>query len=183
MDNVWNKSDFRFERKRPWKLPKLMLRNIKYSIQRVTKGYCDKDLWNIDCWFMNLMPDMLQQFKDTKHGNPDGLDVEWDNILERMIFLLREMNEETCRRKNPYQAEHENVMDEFEEKYGIFGEKLEADKKAELRRVLHFPHELQEYKDVEEKYYAEERALVQYRVACKNQALELFSKWFYDLWD
>lgn len=54
MDNIWNKSDFQHERKRPWKLLRLVLRNIKYSYQRVTKGYCDKDLWSIDYWFMNL---------------------------------------------------------------------------------------------------------------------------------
>ena len=50
-------------------------------------------------------------------------------------------------------------------------------------RVLHFPSEIPEYKDIEEKYYEEEKALSQYREDCKNEALELFSKWFYSLWD
>lgn len=77
MDNVWDKADFWYERKRPWKIPGLVLRNIKYSFQRATKGYCDKDLWDIDNWFMNLMPDMLQQFKDTKHGSPNCLGTEY----------------------------------------------------------------------------------------------------------
>ena len=77
MDNVWNKTDFWHERRSPWKIPGLVLRNIKYSFQRITKGYCDKDLWNIDYWFMNLMPDMLQQFKDTKHGSPSCLEKEY----------------------------------------------------------------------------------------------------------
>ena len=110
----------------------LVLRNIKYSFQRITRGYCDKDLWNIDYWFMNLMPDMLQQFKDTKHGSPSCLGTEyvdehgiscndechseWDRILDNMIFLFREMNEETCQKKNPYQKEHDNILQEFEEK-------------------------------------------------------------------
>ena len=199
MDNVWNKTDFWYERKRPWKIPGLVLRNIKYSFQRVTKGYCDKDIWNIDYWFMNLMPDMLQQFKDTKHGSPsclgteyvdehgifciDECHAEWDKILDEMIFLFREMNEETCQKKNLYQKEHEDVLQEFEAKYGIFGEKLEEGKKNKLGRVLHFPSEIPEYKDIEEKYYAEEKALKQYREDCKNEALELFSKWFYSLWD
>lgn len=73
---------------------------------------------NIDYWFMNLMPDMLQQFKDMKHGSPgslgteytdengilrnDGSEEEWDKILEHMIFLFREMNKETCKKENPY---------------------------------------------------------------------------------
>ena len=176
-----------------------MLRNIKYSFQRVTKGYCDKDLWNIDYWFMNLMPDMLQQFKDTKHGSPSCLGTEyvdehgiscndechseWDRILDNMIFWFREMNEETCQKKNTYQKEHDNILQEFEEKYGLFGEKLEEGKMNKFGRVLHFPSEIPEYKDIEKKYYAEEKALRQYREDCKNEALELFSKWFYSLWD
>lgn len=200
MDNVWNKTDFWYERKRPWKMLGLVLRNIKYSFQRVTKGYCDKDLWNIDYWFMNLMPDMLQQFKETKHGFPSCLETteyvgeqeiscnneyhaEWDRILDNMIFLFREMNEETCQRKNSYQKEHDNILQVFEEKYGLFGEKLEEGKMNKIGRALHFPSEIPEYKDIEEKYYTEEKALIQYREDCKNEALELFSKWFYSLWD
>lgn len=52
-----------------------------------------------------------------------------------------------------------------------------------IGRVLHFSSDLPEYKEIEDKYYAEEKILSQYREECKNQALELFSKWFYYLWD
>lgn len=199
MDNVWDKSDFLDERKQPWKIPGVILRNLKYSWQRVTKGYCDRDLWSIDYWFMNLMPDMLQQFKDTKHGSPsilgteyvndqgilcnDTCHEEWDKILDQMIFLFKEMNEDTCQKTNPYLIEYENVLKEFEEKYGTFGEKLETSKTGKFGRVLHFPGEMPEYKDIEENYHAEENALNQYREECKNQAFELFSKWFHYLWD
>ena len=100
-----------------------------------------------------------------------------------MIFLFREMNEETCQRKNSYQKEHDNILQVFEEKYGLFGEKLEEGKMNKIGRTLHFPSEIPEYKDIEEKYYTEEKALIQYREDCKNEALELFSKWFYSLWD
>ena len=53
--------------------------------------------------------------------------------------------------------------------------------KDRLKKLL-YDLEL-EYKDIEEKYYEEEKALSQYREDCKNEALELFSKWFYSLWD
>ena len=62
MNNVWCKQDFLWLRRKPWKIIPLICRNIGYSWQRITKGYCDKDLWNIDGWFMDLMPDMLEQF-------------------------------------------------------------------------------------------------------------------------
>ena len=46
-------------------------------------------------------------------------------LLDKMIFLFREMSEETCRKENPYQKEYEDTLQEFQIKYGIFGEKLE----------------------------------------------------------
>lgn len=125
---------------------------------------------------MNLMPDMQQQFKDTRHGSPSRLGieymdehgiscndeclVEWDKILDKMIFLFREMSEETCRKENPYQKEYEDTLQEFEIKYGIFGEKLEEGKKNKLGRVVHFPSEIPEYKDIKDKYYTEEKVLM-----------------------
>ncbi len=200
MSSVWEWEDFRWCCRCPWKWPSIFLKNVKYSWQRVTKGYCDKDLWNIDFWFMKIMPRMLQQFKETKHGSPsilgendtdtDGMvkndtcHEAWDKILDEMIFLFREMNEETCSRKNIYEEEHDRVHNEFEKKYGMFGEKLEseASQKSENRRI-HFPGELQEYKEIEEKYYDYEKELDSYREACKDKAFALFSKWFYALWD
>lgn len=201
MNNVWCKQDFLWLRRKPWKIIPLICRNIGYSWQRITKGYCDKDLWNIDGWFMDLMPDMLEQFKKTKHGSPgilgteytneDGIlcndecHAEWDKILEQMIFLFREMNEDTCQKKNMYEADHDRVLDEFWEKYGLFGEGLQTpeEKNDKTGSRIHFPDELPEYKDIENNYFKEETKLKQYREQCKDQAFELFSKWFYQLWD
>lgn len=173
MKNVWNVDEFRWRLREPYRLPHLVIRNIKCSWQRITKGYCDKDLWNIDGWFMDIMPNMLCQFKETRHGSPgvlgteyvdaDGIicndtcHEEWDKILDEMIFLFREMNEETCKKKNPY----EKVLDEFKKKYG----------------------KNDEYREVENNYYEAEKELEEYRKNCKNRAFELFSKWFHYLWD
>ena len=104
-------------------------------------------------------------------------------MIINFLIIIQEMNEEMCQKKNTYQKKHEGVLQEFEAKYGIFGQKLEEEKKNKHSRVLHFPSEIPEYKDIEEKYYEEEKALSQYREDCKNEALELFSKWFYSLWD
>ena len=198
--NIWKWDELKREWKRPWKIPKFIFNNIKYSWQRITKGYCDKDLWNIDYWFMSIMPDMLQKFKNTRHGSPSVLGEDyvdengilnndtchenWDIILEKMIFLFREMNEETCERKNIYEEEHEKVYREFEKKYGILGEGLESvNEKLLQRKKVHFPSELPEYKDIEMKYSDYEKELCKYRETCKDEAFQLFSKWFYHLWD
>lgn len=200
MKNVWEWKDFRWYLKEPWKWPKLVCHNIKYSWQRMTKGYCDKDLWSIDYWFMKIIPDMLQQFKDTRNGSPsclgeeyvneDGISCndscheEWDKILDEMIFLFREMDEEACQRKNIYEEEHLKIFKEFEEKYGILGQKLaDPNEKSEHGIRAHFPDELPEYQDIEKRYYDYDKELDKYRAECKDKAFALFAKWFYQLWD
>ena len=200
MKNVWDSKEFRWRIRQPWKLPRFVFENIKYSWQRITKGYCDKDLWNIDGWFMDIMPNMLQQFKENRNGSPgvlgsdyvnadgilcnDACHEEWDKILDEMIFLFREMNEETCKRKNPYEKEHEDVAKEFEKKYGLFGEKLEREESGKtFSRRMHFPREIDEYREVENNFYEAEKELDRYRENCKNQAFILYAKWFFYLWD
>ena len=123
------------------------------------------------------MPRMLEELKRTRHGNPvvnkgdegndEALTKAWDEILDRMIFLLREASEETCKRKNPYEAEYHKASEEFESKYGRLGEKLQTE----------------EDKKISQKYRDEDTKLHEYRRQCKNEAIELFSKYFYDLWD
>lgn len=200
MKNVWEWQEFRWYLKEPWKWPKLFCKNIKYSGQRITKGYCDRDLWDIDHWFMKVIPDMLQQFKETRDGSPsllrdncvndegsdyiDSYHEEFDKILAEMIFWFREMDEETCQRKNIYEEEHKKIFKEFEEKYGILGQKLVApNEKSEHGIRAHFPDELPEYQDIEKRYYACDKELDKYRAECKDKAFALFAKYFYELWD
>ncbi len=156
MKNVWSIHELRWTLRRPWELPCYFFKNIQYSFQRIVKGYCNRDLWNIDDWFMSVMPDMLKEFKAGKHGAPcclgteylneDGIlcndtcHEEWDRILDEMIYWFQEMNEETCQRKNEYNID-----------------------------------------DVQ--YYDKERELETYRELCKEKGFLLFSKWFYHLWD
>ena len=78
------------------------------------------------------------------------------------------------------------MLKEFRAKYGEWGEKLltneekvEAKKNGSSR--IYFPSDMPEYKDICELHSEEERKLNAYREQCNNEALELFSKWFYRL--
>ena len=179
-------------------------RDIKYCCQRISRGYCDEDLFSIYDWFLAVIPNMLEQYKAERHGSPgvlgenytnekgilvnDTCHAEWDEILSRMIFLFREADEFSCQRKNSYEDEFHRIYAEFSEKYGHFGEKLQTDQERRERAetgnsTIHFPNELPEYKDTMEKYHAEEKEIGEYRTRCKDEAFALFSKWFYCLWD
>ena len=101
--------------------------------QRLRYGYCYRDVWSIDWWFVTVVPNMIHDLRINSHGYPGyftGTEEEnvlkWNRILKRMEFLFREANEETCRRKNPYQDAHDEAMAAFTRQYGMFGEKLKT---------------------------------------------------------
>lgn len=144
-------------------------------------------MYSVSDWFLNTLPDMLEEIKNNCTGYPDELtEDEWVRILDRMIFLLREANEDTCTKVNPYEDEHQHISKEFCAKYGEWGEKLLTDEqKAEAKKIgnypIYLPSNMPEYKEICDRYYKEEYNLNVYREHCKDEALELFSKWFYRL--
>ena len=183
-------------------------RSIKYIYQRAKYGYCDSDTWSIDYWFLAVVPGMLEELMentssypcapgDGPHaiygtGAPKDVDDEganaWKDVLSEMIFLFREANEETCTRPNRYEAEYDSASAEFETKYGLFGEKLRTEK--EKRDALehrgyrmYTMADVPEFADIDKRYYDENREIEEYRHECKDKAFELFSKWFWNLWD
>ena len=114
-------------------------------------------------------------------------DKKWGEILSRLTFLLREANEDTCKKVNPYDEEYARISKEFCAKYGEWGEGLMTEEEKEKakktgRHPIYLPHHMPEYKEICELHAEEERKLNAYREQCKNEALELFSKWFYSLW-
>ena len=183
--NIWNCHDFAMaglgEKSRIIAMIKHFGRCLKWSRQRVVRGYADCDVWRMFSYLQELMPDMLQHLKDNRHGSPgylgenytneDGILVndtchdEWDKILDRMIFLWRETDEETCSKKNPYEDEYMKAFSEFDKKYGFLGEKLQT--KAELEEnkkrggggTIHFMDEIPEYKEIFEKHREEDEKL------------------------
>lgn len=168
------------------------------DMQIVTYGKCI-------LFLQNMIPDMLQNLKDNRMGSPgylggdyvneDGILVngtchaEWDKILNRMIFLWRESNEDTCSRKNPYEKKYLKAAAAFHRKYGILGEKLQTkeeladNKKHGGGGTVHSMSEFPEYAEILKLYNQEEQKLEEYRSECKDEALNLLRQHFFDLWD
>ena len=59
----------------------------KYIRQRSKKGYCDKDVWNIDMWFLHIMPRMLEELKKQHMGWPMMLIEEYYELNKDKISL------------------------------------------------------------------------------------------------
>ena len=196
MEEIW-KPFSQSEYRRPWQIGRLLKqigRDLKWSHQRIWKGYCDYDLFSIDGWFMKLMQRMLKEFKESRHGSPVAMnnpshavfldeierdqDVHsaWDMKLERMIFLLGEMDEYSCSQQNSFADEY----------FGVIEKLLQCpDARPDSSSARSFPDlkEYPEYQELEENYHSEEKRLAKYRLDCKQEFFELFSTHFYDLWD
>lgn len=208
-NNIWDKEGFLMcglgEKHKIIAKIKYIRKCIRWSWQRIIRGYADCDKWSMYNFLQNLIPEMLQDMRNNRHGSPgylgenytnsEGILVndtchdEWDKLLDCMIFLWREANEDTCCRKNAYEEEYNKAREEFTEKYGFLGEKLQTETELEENRkrggggTVHFMRELPEYEELSERYFEEELMLDTYRRDCKDKAMDLLKKHFYALWD
>lgn len=88
--------------------------DLKMRCQRFKKGYADVDTWNLDGFLEETFRKMLIQFKEEHNGYPPNLTPEkWEETLDRMVFLLGEMNEYTCSKKTDLGS----TVKEMQEKY------------------------------------------------------------------
>lgn len=208
-NNIWNQEGFDmcglYEKSKLIATLKHIKRCIRWSKQRIVRGYADIDRRNINSYLQVLIPDMLQDLRDHRLGSPsylgenytndkgvlvnDTCHEEWDKILDKMIFLWRESREESCSLKNPYEEEYTKAFVEFYERYGILGEKLQTEDELKENQkrggggTVHFMDELPEYKEIDDVYSTEERKLEKYREQCKNEAFDMLKEHFYSLWD
>lgn len=158
-------------------------RDIKCAWQRANKGYCYRDLWNIDLWFMNIMPQMLQEYKKNKHGYPSQFESEeeWDKILDTIMLHFREANDETTSFINPYEEEYcKKVLPIWMSQF----ENTEvSDTGYYTLKHINEMDVSDELKELDEKYHYKENEKDKYINDNKNKALELFVKYFDSLWD
>ena len=149
-----------------WRIEKLYY-DTKLKIRRFftrgIKGYDKSDLWDIDSWFIEIMPRMLREFKAQNNGHPCELTMEdWNNILDRMIYCFEEADDVKCSQQNEWEDtfEIDSIMDYNDNSFHLIAHPQENWEKWTER-------------DLEISKYREERL---------NEGLELFKKYFRELW-
>jgi len=50
--------------------PRDWYRSVKWGIQRVRRGWSDRDTWSLDWYLSGWLPSALRHLKETKHGIP-----------------------------------------------------------------------------------------------------------------
>lgn len=147
----------------PWVVITHKFKDIRCAWQRATKGYCYRDVWNIDNWFLKTVPQMLDDLIKIHNGHPSGMtDEEWVDILNEMSTALKNADEETTEFVNPYTEPYLSTLEISFDNGKLL---CHADEK------------------LEENYYTletEKEAFVQKSLA---EGMNLFQKYFRDLWD
>lgn len=134
-----------------------VFRNLKYAWQRITKGYCDMDVWNLYDWFLQIMPRMLTQLAMNAHGYPANFNSydEWQQWLLDKAEALS-----SCR-------EDESNWNIYEQEY-----------------MAHINDEDNETaRAITRKYFDEEKRLAEEQQDLLENTFIDLSKHFYGLWD
>lgn len=139
------------------------LRNFRWKLQRFHRGYSDDDAWSIRDWFLLTMPKVLDTMRTNLHGSPYGITFEeWQNILERMSYCFKEAHEETCSQTNEYEDAFDiNYTKNSDGSYAPVISDEEIYKLWSKRQV----------------------EISDYQTKMLHEGLDLFKKYFWDLWD
>ena len=163
---------------------KNFFRNIKYAFQRVKRGFSDYDVWDIDMWFCQTLPSMLERLAQTTHGFPyefrEAYDIDvvngsmtpeeaddaayknWQIVLRQMASIIREAHEATRLKTNPYEKAYFNEL---------------------TKKDTSITNLITDSSDVGNAYLQHEIELDTYSRQKLEEGLNLFKKYFYDLWD
>lgn len=97
----------------PWRYPSNWFRNIKcfgkclkYCYQRITRGYCNSDVWDLDSTYLDLFHATLKDLANNTHSWPDRLfktPEEWTQYLHETADCFYRANEWNYYYKNEYE--------------------------------------------------------------------------------
>ena len=143
----------------------------KYIFQRARYGFCERDAVFIQRWFCQIMPEMLEYMADNLLSYPGCLEQEYLEQHKEELGVPSYLDLIT---RGRYKELREKVADE-----------VSAQWQQILRRMAHLFRESFDGTLPDEEKTDEENdfeKLQQYEENCAEEALELFSKWFFNLW-
>lgn len=152
-------------------------RTIKWGWQRATKGYSDYDTWDLDIFYSSMMIASLSQFRAETKGYPGYMnDIdEWYAILDKIIFLLKQANEDEP-------LEEKNELAEWYEEY-LKTKPLTMTEVADGKAMRISLKDVDEETEAKRKqYYKREEELYNIRTQKRKEAFELMAEYFGHLW-
>lgn len=88
---------------------------MRFARQRARKGYAAIDWWNMDNWFLEIIPNMLDELADRRCGYPGNEEFDtpekWSTYLHNLANDLRMCTEDACDKLNEY---YKDFLDSFD---------------------------------------------------------------------
>lgn len=127
--------------------------------QRITKGYCESDLFSLDEHLLDLIPAMIRDLRDNLHSYPEEYSFEgWKNYLTEMA--------------NHFEMAHTW----FDEEPEIYKNEYQEDFRKTSIMNPKFP-------DIREKYLDRKKEIQETKDKELEKGLEMLRKEFRHLWD
>jgi len=84
-----------------WDKPKYLINTVKWFIQRGKRGYSERDLWDLDWYLAEMIPNALRDLRESQHCCPGWKEQEdfviaqkrWDTIIEDIIYIFEKSDE------------------------------------------------------------------------------------------
>lgn len=164
----WN---WRHYLKKPWEFFEDTWLNLKAAWQRATRGWANRDTWNLDNYLLEILPEMIDHLRIHTHGYPGYGEFDtpekWDKFLkEEIIIPLQNAREEQTTQINEYEEElHSYPINFVKQENGFTA--LEFTEPEELRK----------------KWCEREDEINKWRQKELDRAFAAMAKHFYSLWD
>lgn len=160
--NVFKKGWFTW--RQPIKSIKLMYRRCKWAWQRITRGYADCDIWDLDDYFADLISHALWTFSDNATGWPD---YRFDTFEEWKDYIREIGNYFYFIKEDAYDTP---ALDEW------------SDNLPE-HWLCKKEEETEEFKELTRKMREEENHIWEQRQKYKDMALDSLREMWFMLWD
>lgn len=135
-------------------------RNIKFAYQRITRGYCDRDVWDLDHYYSELFYQTINKLAEETYTYPAEYTFEgWQDYLREMAQHFKNSQEWNENEINNTIKEHFNNMIKFKES------------------------ESEEYENAKNKWLKLEIEAAKYREDELNAGIDMLKKSFNNLWD
>lgn len=154
---------WRYYIKKPWEFFEDTWLNLKAAWQRATRGWADRDTWNLDSYLLDILPEMISHLGENTHGFPIDFPTyeSWQDYLQNEIVIpLQNAREEQTTQKNEYNAEYFNLSSSS-------GRFLNTRPDDEVR----------------EKWLAREQEIDEWRLQELERGMQNLSSVFFSLWD
>ena len=163
----------RYKLTHPWKIIINGFRNLKAAWQRATRGYADRDTWNLDSWLLQVLPAALKYLAEHSHGWPSNEEFpkfeDWQEYLFKIAKDLEDCQDCEGNNKNEYYNDYMNQFDNWDNKW----------EKDEHGNLVYKP----EQSEIDKKYFNRLKELSIEQQKLLEDTFMRLAKHLYAMWD